>query len=522
MSLAASACRCAIVVAFLAGGCGRQTGGHADGGAGVGGAAAGTGGGAGAAGAAAPTGAAGSAGHAGAGGTPDGGAGAGGAPSSLDDLLMHDGGAGPSFGGTPTCGAALCGNGTRDSCLVTADDGTVSSQSEACDLADLGGASCTGEGWGSGAMKCSSNCTLDRSGCSACMPAGGALQACGRLALPTRDVRALGLAANGDDLAVAWASSQSATTPVLELARLAPGLGSFTITELESTAHPETDSVSFTNVALAPLSAGWVVAAADSDRKLFVHALDASGADLGRVDVGTVPGDVSAEAFLSLAPRAGGGPCLFWGGPADLRAAVVAPDGRSVGKASDVALGSLVNVGVSNVVSLAGACFAVVAGQDAATMAPVTELVRFDAAAGGAPTVVSVLKGELVNEPRLVAGANELLLAHSGVSGMPHTLRRLLANGVESAAALPLGFATTLLAAAGDDAMLAVQDGSSSVTLERLSRAGTVVMPPIVVAKAPSASFSTAGAVHRTADTAIGWTDQRPGAPAFGVALLSP
>jgi hypothetical protein len=531
MNLAASGTRCAIVVALvnlIGGACGRSGGGHADGGAGTGGSAAGTAGAAGDGGSMSAAGGGGQPART-AGGAPDGGGGAaGGKPPNLDDLLNHDGGAGVgtsiSPGMTPACGASKCGNGTRDSCLVTGNDGTISSPMEACDGADLGGVSCTGEGWGSGAVKCSSNCTLDRSGCSACMPTGGAVQGCEHLALPTRDAWTIGLAANATEVAVTWASSENPATPVLEFARLAPGLGVLGTVELESTEH-SMSSVSFNNVALAPLSPGWVVAAADSARKLFIHALDATGADLGRVDVATVPGGTSSQAFLSLAPRAGGGPCLFWGAQAGVQAAMVAPDGRSVGKASDVVvLDGLVNVGVSQVASLGGACFAVVAGQEAATMAPVTRLLRFDAG-GGAPTVVNVVKGELVTGPRLVAGANDLLLAYASVSGgtASHTLRRFLATGVESAAALPLDPAATLLAAAADEAMFVMTDPTGlTLSVEWLSRTGAVVMPPTVVAKSPSAILAVAGGAHRASDTVVGWAEQRPGAPAVGVAVLPP
>jgi hypothetical protein len=56
----------------------------------------------------------------------------------------------------PACFASTtCGNGVLDA-------------GEQCDGADLGGATCAGEGFAGGALSCASNCTLDTSGCTNC------------------------------------------------------------------------------------------------------------------------------------------------------------------------------------------------------------------------------------------------------------------------------------------------------------------------------------------------------------------
>lgn len=126
---------------------------------------------------------------------------------------------------TSACAASLCGNGRRDTCQRCGpcgggggggggpidagppppwDAGTCcESVTEACDGADLGGATCVSLGYSGGSLRCSDGCGRDTLGCDACAPT----EARGRCAVaPVRslDARDLALATNGDLIALAW------------------------------------------------------------------------------------------------------------------------------------------------------------------------------------------------------------------------------------------------------------------------------------------------------------------------------
>jgi len=84
----------------------------------------------------------------------------------------------------PVCGQALCGNGALDSCESCSGGGggggadaggwypdmgpPCYTETEACDGANLGGATCASLGYAGGTLKCSADCRLDVSGCGGC------------------------------------------------------------------------------------------------------------------------------------------------------------------------------------------------------------------------------------------------------------------------------------------------------------------------------------------------------------------
>ena len=79
---------------------------------------------------------------------------------------------------------------------------------------------------------------------------------------------------------------------------------------------------------MAPLPSGWDVAGYAAP-DIFLHAIDATGQDVGRLVVATIPAAEAVSGVPILAARPDGGPLFVWSRAGEVRAAVVAADGRS-------------------------------------------------------------------------------------------------------------------------------------------------------------------------------------------------
>ena len=219
-----------------------------------------------------------------------------------DVVVMHtDAGAvcGPVFG-TGICGAALCGNGVRDSCQECFQggkeppfgDGGCSTVTEQCDGQDLAGQTCTGLGYSGGSLACSSGCTWDASVCSTCAPtASGA----GCTLAPQAEGVSLG--ATATEIGLAWIAHGGGCDGVrfdrygTDLVRIS-----------ESACLSSCSAVA---VAVAPTPSGWLLAVV-SRAGLEIISLDAQGAARGLPR--TIPG---ADAPIFAANPAGK-PLLMW------------------------------------------------------------------------------------------------------------------------------------------------------------------------------------------------------------------
>jgi hypothetical protein len=98
-------------------------------------------------------------------------------------------------GGLPDCvgGGPVCGDGKIDACLVAVQSGFCQKAvaGQACDGADFGQETCQSQGFGSGALACSTSCTLDSSGCRECT-ADASLIRCGEAPVATPGIMAMG------------------------------------------------------------------------------------------------------------------------------------------------------------------------------------------------------------------------------------------------------------------------------------------------------------------------------------------
>jgi hypothetical protein len=431
-------------------------------------------------------------------------------------------------GQAPACGAALCGNGKRDRCLVTAcSDGTVSSPGETCDTADLNGASCLVDGWGSGEMRCTATCALDRSACNSCLPLSTSLLACGVAPVETPNIVWFQIAATDAEVGLAWSALDGRARPMvrtLSFARLSPTLASLGVTTLEM-GTPESDTAPyFQAVVVAPRATGWIVTATTVKAdptitdggvgELFFHALDAAGKDLGRVFVDKVSDPMFALRFVTVAPRPNGAPLIVWGGEHLIRAAVIAADGRSAGKPVDVSIAGLMNVEASNAVFFGDAFYVVYSGTDMETFAGVTRLVRFDA--GAAKTFDLSLEGRLV-ELALAAGSNELRLTYHGPGATADSdpvtrLQRFTPVG--SAVGTPINLRPSAmgLVGIGDSSVIFASDVvGNTIGFERFSSTGAAVTDLRNIAKfPPNASVTNFTAAGRGREVVGAWLEGTP------------
>jgi len=268
-------------------------------------------------------------GAAGSGGTVGGAAGSGGTASG------NGGSAGvPSCSPTTSlvCSAALCGNGKRDTCaaLSGGSAGGTGSQcftmTEHCDGADVGSETCPTLGYGSGTLGCS-ECSFDTSMCSFCVP-DQSLVRCQRAGFAGFVLDAA-IAATDNEIGVAWIE-YTLFQRKLGFALLSPDLDVIASSRF---GDPPIASEVF-SISAAPLASGWVIAGY-GNLELFVHAVDASGADAGRISVTTTAVDEPVVGPV-LVTRPTGGPLLVWQQSGVLRAALVAGDGRSIGVVQDV------------------------------------------------------------------------------------------------------------------------------------------------------------------------------------------
>lgn len=126
----------------------------------------------------------------------------------------------------PVCGAALCGNGILDSCESCGgggggggggadaggwypDTGPVCyTETEGCDGANLGGATCASLGYAGGTLTCTADCKLDVSGCSGCAT-NSTIATCVNPPL-SQPVKGFAMATTSSQIGVAWIGGDAA------------------------------------------------------------------------------------------------------------------------------------------------------------------------------------------------------------------------------------------------------------------------------------------------------------------------
>jgi hypothetical protein len=423
----------------------------------------------------------------------------------------------------------LCGDGVRGTCTLCGDGpqgpvggpqgpppppppqgaggGQCSDQTEACDGADLGGASCVGQGYASGAIGCSSACELDVAACEQCQPSSARLLSCSKSPFPGGNVRDVALAATDDAVAVAWADDVGVRfallgadlSLVVSIAVTAPGAG-----------MPQ-------RVAVTATETGWLVALADG-AGLAVHAVNPSGT--GAALVLSIPG--GAVPFFAARPS--GGPLLAWTEGQTLHAAVLSPDGTS--STAPLSLFSQVEAGFG-AATWTGEAFLVADRSDqGVTVARIEQ----DGTAAGQTFPVS----SSTEYPQIAAAGSSIHLVYSnfsgpnGADGVYHA--RLDAAGKvvgapSALALLPQQFNVAPLAPFGDDVLVLLggytggTGTGNKLDAIRVSPGGAPVGEQVAVARLPDVARWRVAA--RGSEAVAAWLDPRCGG-SIGLARVAP
>jgi hypothetical protein len=413
------------------------------------------------------------------------------------------------------CGAALCGNQTRDTCRVPGGLGfcPLVDVSEECDGADLGARSCLTLGYGSGVLVCSDNCRFDARGCSECLPPTLSLFRCGAAPFAAEPL-VQAIAASDAEVALAWIERMGVEPPRLRFARLSPGLdlvAASTIDDPALAAFPMGGGSSYFAVSVATLPSGWAIAGyAGPD--FFLHALDASGQSGARIRLDTAA-IADVLAYPVLAGRADGGPLVLWQTSTALRVAVVAPDGRST--TTPLALpvsGRLANYPR---VAFAGGAFHVLAPIDSGTSTALLRVFRI-ATDGTLASTFDVLPGLTFEHVQLVPGADDLRIVYSdgerafwrklGPTGAPLSAPVAIGSGYDFGGdARAIGFGADTVA------LLIGVNSANTLSITHIGPDGQIVRSPEKIAIGLGGGIGWHDIVRRGPDAVAAWLANGPG-----------
>jgi hypothetical protein len=418
-------------------------------------------------------------------------------------------GPGTGVGGTgetclpsvPTnCGSALCGNGVRDTCSVHAGFGfcPLVQVTEGCDGQDFGTDTCFAHGFGSGALTCDS-CTVNQNSCSDCVT-GAPVAGCGTAPVDIQgSLATVDMAATDTEIGVAWIAGG------ISFARFSADL---TLLGQTKVVDPILDSGPSLRgyIGIGTLPAGWVILAY-AEPELFIHTMDATGKDLGRTRVDGLP--VNSFAYVTLASRPSGGPLVVWLAGTNLRAAIVAADGRSASTPVDIL--PVTSTPQSLSAAWVGDAFYVAITTGAAQM----RLVRVGA--DGVPgTGVTVLPGTKARDVRLVSNAGDLRVLYldeaSANSGDLKTIwQKIAATGAASSDPVVIPGPKKYGAVGGvafDGDTVALLRYDNSLDMVRIGPTGAIVTAPVTVGKRPNylvALIRGQFFARRGAEAVAGW-----------------
>ena len=413
------------------------------------------------------------------------------------------------------CGAALCGNQTRDTCEVRSGLGfcPLVSLTEECDGADLAGRTCEALGYGSGALACSATCRIDSRGCSECLPPSASLLRCGAAPVAA-DPLALAIAASDDEVALTWIERSGVERPELRLARLSPSLdvvSTSSIAEPALAALPVGAESSYFAVAAARLPSGWAIAGY-APPAFFLHAVDGSGQSVARTLLDTAP-LANVFAFPVLAGRPDGGPLVLWQTSTGLRAVVVAADGRST--TAPVMLPVTGRLADYPRVAFVGGVFYVLAPLTTSTSSPLLRMFRIGSD-GTLASTFDALPGVSAARVSLVSDADDLRIVYDdggrivwrklGPTGAPLTSPVVIGSGTDfGGAARPIGFGADTVA------LLVGANAANAIGITRIGPDGQVVTAAHKIGTGPSIPFSSYDIVRRGPDAVAVWLGFSPG-----------
>jgi hypothetical protein len=422
-------------------------------------------------------------------------------------------------GGLPDCDGSgpVCGNGTADTCLVDVQFGFCPKAvaAEPCDGTDLGQQTCQSQGFGSGALACTTSCAVDITGCRECT-ADASLLRCGDPPVPTLGTGALALAATDNEVALAWAEWPEGGRLALRFARLSPGLDlSSSATLDEPVFAAVTDGINSGSwLFAAPLPSGWVVAGF-AENEVFVHAVDATGHGVSRI----APADIPA-GLLALARRPGGGPLLVSKGSDGAWASVIAADGRSATPAIRLPVDTSAVAGEMTAAFVGDAFYVAAAVYDDVTNAVSAHLRLVRVAPDGtSATGIDALPGTEVWQPYIVEDTDILRIVHVGMFPCVPEYSLLIQSVDRGGAALaparlfaeiPTGWLWRALPTAfGRDVVMLLLGGGDGerLTLMRRPLDGSGAPSLHTIGRAPPQTFFLGTMARRGPDAIVAWTD---------------
>ena len=411
------------------------------------------------------------------------------------------------------CGAAMCGNGKRDTCMLPGGTGScpLVQVTEACDGNDFGTASCVGMGYGSGKLSCRGNCLLNLTSCSDCT-SDAHVVACGPLDLASDQVRFMGIAATDKEIGLVYARASAD----MWFARLSADGTILNGGPLSTT------QANLGGIALGTLPAGWVIAtAAWSD--LLLDTLNATGEyHVGRKTIEAIPFPTNSFAPPALASRPNAGPLLVWEGTTMLRATIVAADGKSLSAPVDLPIPSG-NASLS--AAWVGDAFYVAVTNPSDQL----RLVRVGAD-GTVGTVINALPGVKARRVRLTTGAGDLRVVYAQEIDVGTTetwkmyWQKLAPTGAAATDPVllwgPLSFSGGSFDVAGpvafdgDTVALLLSNGASGVAIQavRIGPSGTIVTAPFTVGQHPyplTARGTDQLLARRGTEAIVGWPTDR-------------
>jgi hypothetical protein len=444
----------------------------------------------------------------------------------------------------PACGAAACGNGTRDTCdapgVLFCPPGKYKS-TEQCDGADLGGDSCRLRGYGSGVLVCRADCSIDGDTCRECLPTGAALTICEDAPIAAPWPGTLDVAATDDIVGLVFSGleDEDSDKSTLTFARLSPSLTLLSTTPLEDAAHSTVPLLrrSILQTTVVPSATGWIVATV-GEPEIFVHALDAQGKDFGRVVIDRVaPNYFDLHPSVALAPRAGGGPLLVWGSEKAVRAALLTSDGRSASPPFDLPLDGRLATSRVSAVYAGDAFYVTFEVYDVTQIVPTFEgfsLIRVGTD-GSATKVTDILPEGFATFPLLVAGANDLRLSYDGTApgGVPgedqaQLWRRLDSQGTFLSPAAVVGRLPDFLnpspaVAIGDDTIVLLGGHDwHALGIARVANDGQIAKPASTIATTARGTIETYALARLGTDVVAAWIAGTARSGRIGLARFTP
>ena len=422
------------------------------------------------------------------------------------------------------CDTAVCGNGVVDTCTRCypclppgppwADGGPgecCDTVSEACDGVVPAGTTCATLGYAGGELHCGAWCGLDPKDCDGC-GSDARIERCVPAPVDSTVPYALGLAATGEMVGLAWITSSSldgAAERRVHFARFDSNLSLVSEPGCFAVAEP-------TFVSVAAVPSGWLLAVGGAGG---VHVIPLAPDGYPRGPGRVIPGGGTPH----LAERPGAGPLVSYAVAGSIDAQLLREDGTAEWTAR-VFSGSPTEPDLANAV-FTGDGFLVVQRMAGVTVARV----ELDGTVSG----TSMPGGSSTETPQLAWNGTEARVTWTDFSATGTVyFARLDRNGARIAAPVVLGtipayFNRSPMVAFGQETLVVMSGYSGGVDLAtrlditKVDRDGRTVVPTFALTQDPTGARGYRAA-RLGARMVVAWVGGGNGTPHFGPGQLFP